>query len=228
MIGCVLKRCPRRLASNEPVQPAHRPRQRSCPAPHVGPHVADAPDPIGHVPQRERAGLYLTPLHLIPGARRRHRRPVLCAHGVRRGARGAVAVSAGVHVDASAALGLAELLGEAIGRPAYEEHPHRVGEARNGADSIAYQVERQLRDLGDRVPLNEKARAEQLIGEIRELVKNNSADVARLRQLSGDLQQVAYGLASSGGQADAAGGGSSGGPRTGGGDDVIDAEFKQT
>ena len=100
-------------------------------------------------------------------------------------------------------------------------------EARNGADSIAYQVERQLRDLGDRVPLNEKARAEQLIGEIRELVKNNSADVARLRQLSGDLQQVAYGLASSGGKADAEGGGSSGGPRTGG-DDVIDAEFKQT
>ncbi|HET6493009.1 MAG TPA: Hsp70 family protein, partial [Burkholderiales bacterium] len=101
-------------------------------------------------------------------------------------------------------------------------------EARNSADSIAYQVERQLRDLGDRVPLNEKGRAEQLIGEVRALVKNNSADVARLRQLSGDLQQVAYGLASSGGQADAAGGESSGGPRTGGGDDVIDAEFKQT
>jgi molecular chaperone DnaK len=101
-------------------------------------------------------------------------------------------------------------------------------EARNGADSIAYQVERQLRDLGDRAPLNEKGRAEQLIGEVRGLVKNNSADVARLRQLSSDLQQVAYGLASSGGQADAPGGGSSGGPRTGGDDDVIDAEFKQT
>ena len=69
-------------------------------------------------------------------------------------------------------------------------------EARNNADSIAYQVERQIRDLGDRVPLNEKARAEQLIAEIRELVKNNSSDIARLRQLTSDLQQVAYGLAS--------------------------------
>src|SRR4029450_6783547 len=57
-------------------------------------------------------------------------------------------------------------------------------EARNSADSMAYQVERQLRDLGDRVPLNEKARAEQLIAEIRELVKNNSSDVSGLRQLS--------------------------------------------
>ena len=47
-------------------------------------------------------------------------------------------------------------------------------EARNNADSIAYQVERQIAELGDRVPMNEKARAEQLINEIRELVKNNS------------------------------------------------------
>ena len=64
-------------------------------------------------------------------------------------------------------------------------------EARNTADSIAYQVERQISELGDRVPMNEKARAEQLISEIRELVKNNSTDVARLRQLTSDLQQLA-------------------------------------
>ncbi|PYU98353.1 MAG: molecular chaperone DnaK, partial [Acidobacteria bacterium] len=67
-------------------------------------------------------------------------------------------------------------------------------EARNSADSIAYQVERQIRDLGD-VPLNEKARAEQLIAEIRDLVKSNSSDIARLRQLTSDLQQIAHALA---------------------------------
>jgi len=71
-------------------------------------------------------------------------------------------------------------------------------EARNTADSMAYQVERQIQELGDRVPLNEKARAEQLISQIRELVKNNSSDVSRLRQLTSDLQQVGYGLSSSG------------------------------
>jgi molecular chaperone DnaK len=103
-------------------------------------------------------------------------------------------------------------------------------EARNNADSMAYQVERQIRDLGDRVALNEKARAEQLISEIRELVKSNSSDVARLRQLTGDLQQVAHGLSSAAyGQAASAGGqpGRPSGPQPGG-DDVIDAEFKQT
>ena len=101
-------------------------------------------------------------------------------------------------------------------------------EARNNADSIAYQVERQIRDLGDRVALNDKARAEQLIAEIRELVKNNSSDIARLRQLTGDLQQVAYGLASAGGDGQRTSGGAQGGGRPGGDDDVIDAEFKQT
>src|SRR5438128_140392 len=49
-------------------------------------------------------------------------------------------------------------------------------EARNSADSIAYQVERQIQELGNQVPVNEKARAEQLISEIRELVKNQSGD----------------------------------------------------
>jgi molecular chaperone DnaK len=104
-------------------------------------------------------------------------------------------------------------------------------EARNNADSIAYQVERQLKDLGERVPMNEKARAEQLISEIRELVKNNSADVGRLRQLSSDLQQVAYGLSSGASGQERGPDGERGGgaqPGQGGDDDVIDAEFKQT
>jgi molecular chaperone DnaK len=102
-------------------------------------------------------------------------------------------------------------------------------EARNNADSMAYQVERQLRELGERVPLNEKARAEQLIADIRELVKNNSADVSRLRQLTGDLQQVGHGLSSSASAEQGRQSGRTGGPQpSGGDDDVIDAEFKET
>ena len=104
-------------------------------------------------------------------------------------------------------------------------------EARNGADSMAYQVERQISELGAGVPPNEKARAEQLIAEIRELVKNNSTDTARLRQLTSDLQQVAYGLASAATTQTTSArpeGDGSPGTQRGGGDDVIDAEFKET
>ena len=100
---------------------------------------------------------------------------------------------------------------------------------------VAYQVERQLQELGSRVPLNEKARAEQLIAETRELVKNNSSDVAELRRLANDLQQLAHGLASGNQNPESAAagqppgsGGAQPGSRRGGDDDVIDAEFKQT
>ena len=91
-------------------------------------------------------------------------------------------------------------------------------EARNNADSLAHQVDRQLRELGERVPMNEKARAEQMIGQVRELVKAESTDVAQLRQLTNELQQILHGLQSqSQGQQ----------PEPGTPEDVVDADFKK-
>src|SRR5262249_5355228 len=97
-------------------------------------------------------------------------------------------------------------------------------EARNNADSTAYQIERQIRELGDRVPGNERARAEMLINETRELLKGGSPDVSRLRQLTSDLRQIGYALASAASapqQPPTA-------ERPAGQEEVIDAEFKQT
>jgi molecular chaperone DnaK len=95
---------------------------------------------------------------------------------------------------------------------------------------VAYQVERQLHDLGDRAPMHERARAENLIQEIRQLVKDQSTDMARLRQLVSDLQQLTAGLAAAGYAQETAGGASSAGregrQRGGAADEVIDAEFK--
>jgi molecular chaperone DnaK len=102
-------------------------------------------------------------------------------------------------------------------------------EAANHADSMAYQVERQLRELGDRAPANERARAEQLIAEARSAAKNSPPDLARLRQLTSDLQQMAHGLASAGSTPPpgAAGNGAGPGADRAGADDVIDAEFRR-
>jgi molecular chaperone DnaK len=105
-------------------------------------------------------------------------------------------------------------------------------DARNHADAVAYQVERQISELGDRAPANERARAEVMINEVRELVKNQSTDIAKFRQLSSDLQQLASGLSSAAYTRAAAGGaqgpGGQGQQETQerGPDDVIDAEFK--
>jgi molecular chaperone DnaK len=105
-------------------------------------------------------------------------------------------------------------------------------EARNTADSLAYNVERTMNELGDRVPAHERARAEAIINDIRSALKDESTTIDRLRQLTSDLQQVSHSLASAAyGQANAAAAGAGAGPGAagtgaGGGDDeVIDAEY---
>src|SRR6266568_4724817 len=122
------------------------------------------------------------------------------------------------------------MVSEAQRHAAEDRRQREAVEARNQADTVAYQVERQLYELGDRVPMHERARAENIIQEIRQLVKEQSTDMARLRQLSSDLQQLAAGLATSSYAQETAGSASSAGQdgrqRGGAADEVIDAEFK--
>ncbi|WP_329544138.1 molecular chaperone DnaK [Streptomyces sp. NBC_01356] len=108
-------------------------------------------------------------------------------------------------------------------------------DARNELDAIAYQVEKRLGELGDAAPAHEKARAEMLVAEAREAVKNE-AGVDKVRPLASELQQVFAGLAAhqagsaAGGPAgtgspDGSGTGGTAPGGAGGDDDVIDAEF---
>jgi molecular chaperone DnaK len=107
-------------------------------------------------------------------------------------------------------------------------------DARNELDALAYQVERQVGELGPSVPVHEKARAEMLVNDARQAIQQN-APVDRLRSLIGELQGVYQGLlsvsAGGGGGGAGDGGAPSGGegrPAAGEDDDVIDAEFTAT
>ncbi|MBC7359818.1 MAG: molecular chaperone DnaK [Desulfacinum sp.] len=105
-------------------------------------------------------------------------------------------------------------------------------DARNQVDSLAYQLERTLKDLGDKVPLHEKARCEQLIEDARKAVADESATKERYQQLASDLQQALHGVAAAAyqQQAGAAAGAEAGRAASGsagGGDDVIDAEYTE-
>ncbi|MGH9125481.1 MAG: molecular chaperone DnaK [Acidimicrobiales bacterium] len=113
----------------------------------------------------------------------------------------------------------------------------QVVDARNELDSLAYQVERQLAEIGDAVPVHEKARAEMLVADARQAVKEE-AGLDRLRSLTAELQGVYQGLmaarstgspspSGNGGSAGSSPGrsGPSGAAGDGRGDDVIDAEF---
>jgi molecular chaperone DnaK len=115
------------------------------------------------------------------------------------------------------------MIREAQAHAEEDRRRRQEAEARNNADSIAYQVERQIRELGDQVPAHERARAEELIAEIRRLVKEQSSDLERLRRLTEDLQQIAHGLAAAA-YSQAARTQSA----SGRGDDVIDADFRPT
>ncbi|MFF5027255.1 molecular chaperone DnaK [Streptomyces collinus] len=104
-------------------------------------------------------------------------------------------------------------------------------DARNELDAIAYQVEKRLSELGDAAPAHEKARAEMLVAEARDAVKNE-AGVDKVRPLVSELQQIHAGLAAhqaegaaASGPSDATGPDASGQGGAGADDDVIDAEF---
>ena len=114
---------------------------------------------------------------------------------------------------------------DAKGHAEEDRRRHVEIEARNAANAVAYQAERQVKELDGNVPLNEKARAEQLIADILQLTRSESSDIAGLRQLTGDLQQLISGLASASHGSTAAGAPRSAAPAPGA-DDVIDAEFR--
>jgi molecular chaperone DnaK len=95
-------------------------------------------------------------------------------------------------------------------------------EARNELDSLAYQVERLIRDLQDRLPVHEKARAEQLVTEARQAVADE-AGLERVRPLVSDLQQVANSLPAS--AAAAGGNGARAEADAEADEEVVDAEF---
>ncbi len=126
---------------------------------------------------------------------------------------------------------------EAGANAAEDKRRKQEVEDRNEADSLAYQVDRQIKDLGDKLPVHEKARIDQLLGDLKAALKEN-APIDRIRILKDDLQQAAHSLAQAayrqqGGEGCGGGacggqqaGGDRGGPRPGK-DDVVDAEFEE-
>jgi molecular chaperone DnaK len=109
-------------------------------------------------------------------------------------------------------------------------------DARNELDSIAYQVNRALQELGERVPSHERARAEMLVADAGQAIKEE-APLERVRQLTSELQQILQSLHAQsgpqGGPQPGQPGGRPGQPGQeqgqdqdqGGDDDVIDADF---
>lgn len=74
-----------------------------------------------------------------------------------------------------------------------EDRKHReLVEVRNTADSLAYQTEKTLSDLGDKVPTNERQNIQNKVTELREALK--SEDISQIKRLSDELQNAFHAL----------------------------------
>jgi molecular chaperone DnaK len=131
------------------------------------------------------------------------------------------------------------MVNEAEANAAQDKDRRERIERKNQADTLVYQADKQLKDLGDKVPAADKTKAEGLIKDLKAAVEKE--DDSQIRTIMPELQQVLYSIGSSVYQQSGA---TAGGPDpsasapsgddttpgsgSSGGDDVIDAEFSET
>jgi molecular chaperone DnaK len=111
-----------------------------------------------------------------------------------------------------------------------------VIEVRNRADALVHSVEKTLKELGDKVSGEQRARAESALTDLKSVLKGD--DVAAISKKAEALSQAAAAIAQQAYSADAAGGAQPGGAADAGGagnasgaadakDNVVDAEFEE-
>jgi molecular chaperone DnaK len=137
------------------------------------------------------------------------------------GAEQGITISESTNLDTSE---VERMVQEAEANRAADQRLREEVDARNQLDSLAYQVQRRLDELGDAAPSHERARAEMLVNDARQAVADQ-APMDRVQQLTDELQQVLGGLNAVSQGAGASVGADVGGGPGDGDDDVIDAEF---
>ncbi len=111
-------------------------------------------------------------------------------------------------------------------------------EVKNTADSLVYQTEKTLKELGEKVDAETKTNVENAVANLKKAIEDNDYD--RMKTLSEELTQVSHKLAEAMYQqasADGQGQDAAGGPSAAGGsddaaqskkdDDVVDADFEE-
>lgn len=110
-------------------------------------------------------------------------------------------------------------------------------DTKNQADSVVYQTEKQLKELGDKVPAPVKEKVEAKLGELKDAISGGSTQAMKdaMAALNQEVMQLGQSLynqpggpgagAAPGPDAAPEGGSPNKGPDTG---DVIDADFTDT
>ena len=113
-----------------------------------------------------------------------------------------------------------------------DKRRREVAETRNRGDSLAYQTERMLREVGDKISADERQKVEAKLKDLKDALSGE--DVARINRAADELQQASFKLAEAMySKAGAGGGKGADGPAGPAGaakpgDEVIDADYKRT
>src|SRR3982075_1625363 len=134
-----------------------------------------------------------------------------------------------------------ERSGEAETHAEEDKKAKEAIEIKNNADMLAYQSEKQLNELGDKIPADKKKQVEDAIAAVRDAIAKNDVDEMKrtyddlqnkFQEISADLyKQASAGQGEQGGpqpgpETQSRGGAEQGGGSRGGNGDVVDAEFE--
>jgi molecular chaperone DnaK len=123
------------------------------------------------------------------------------------------------------------MVAEAQAHAEEDRKAKEAAEVKNQADTLAYGVERTLRELGDKVDGADKTRIEDKVAALRKAIAES--DIEAIKTAQADLEQEQHSLAQKLYESQAASTGTPAddnepvGAPTGGGEDIIDAEFEE-
>jgi molecular chaperone DnaK len=81
---------------------------------------------------------------------------------------------------------------EAKANEAEDQKRKEIADVRNSADSLAYQAEKTLNELGDKVPAEDREGIEAKVKDLREALEGDDLD--RIKQLTEEVQQASHAL----------------------------------
>jgi molecular chaperone DnaK len=84
------------------------------------------------------------------------------------------------------------MVDEARSHESEDRKRKEMAEARNTADSLAYQAEKALKELGDKVPESDRSQIEGKVADLRKAMEGD--DLEEIKRLTEEVQQASYAL----------------------------------
>jgi molecular chaperone DnaK len=132
-----------------------------------------------------------------------------------------VTITASTNLDKS---DVERMVQEAKSHSADDQRRRELAEARNTGDSLAYQAEKSLRELAEKVPAADRTQIEGKIADLRKALESD--DLAEIKRLTEEVQQASYALSQQMyAQTPEAGPEGNGSPEEEG--DVVEGEFRE-